>query len=378
MREKVFVTDASYKHTLGIVRSLGRRGLEVYCGASDVSPALSSFSRYTIGSLIYPDPKKHPDLFKDFIHKTVNKLGIDIVIPVGYNATVALSQAKNELKVKIPVSDFASISIAASKERTVTFAEMHRIPVPKTIIPASPSDSRIADFEFPVVVKGVYESGFVKYAYDQQTLKQYIDYIYGQQGVYPLIQEYIPGDNGFGFFALFNHGSPRAIFMHKRIRMYPITGGQSTCAESIFEPRLLKYGETLLKALNWHGVAMVEFKKDVRDGEFKLMEINPKFWGSLDLAIASGMDFPQLLYTMASDGDVKTMNHYLTGVRFMWPFPDDFYRVIDKPTNINSYVTDLLNSRISKNIDFSDLRPNLMQLAYTVSLLRNLSRWSFR
>lgn len=67
--------------------------------------------------------------------------------------------------------------------------------------------------------------------------------------------------------------------MHKRMREYPITGGSSTAAESMYDPELRDLGLTLLKALDWHGVAMVEFKKDSRDGKYKLMEINPKFWG---------------------------------------------------------------------------------------------------
>jgi predicted ATP-grasp superfamily ATP-dependent carboligase len=78
--------------------------------------------------------------------------------------------------------------------------------------------------------------------------------------------------------------------MHRRIREYPITGGASTAAESFYDPALRDLRLTLLRALNWHGVAMVEFKKDQRDGTHKL--INAKFWGSLDLAIAAGVDFP--------------------------------------------------------------------------------------
>ena len=86
--------------------------------------------------------------------------------------------------------------------------------------------------------------------------------------------------------------------MHRRIRERLVMGGPSTCAESVYDSKLLDYGLRVLKNLKWHGVAMVEFKKDSIDGEFKLMEINPKFWGSLDLAIASGVDFPYLLYNM--------------------------------------------------------------------------------
>jgi len=372
----VFVTDAAYKHTLSVVRSLGRRGLNVYCGSSSASPPIASFSRYTKQTLVYPDPKAFPDLFKAFIKKSSKKLCYGIVIPVGYDTTFALSKAKNELdEVQIPVSDFESLSTAASKKKTIFLAKELGIPIPHTLTPTSSMDLKGADLNYPLVVKGVRDSGFVKYAYDLQSLKQNINEIYRQQGEYPLVQECIPGA-GHGFFTLFNNGEPRAIFMHRRVRMYPITGGPSTCAESVYEPKLLKFSLKLLKALNWHGVAMVEFIKDLRDSEFKLMEINPKFWGSLDLAIASGIDFPQLLYTMVLEGDVKPTFNYKTGVRFMWPFPDDFLHVIDKPLDIKPFVLDLFNPRICKNIDFTDLCPNLTQLPETAYLLRSKLRRS--
>jgi predicted ATP-grasp superfamily ATP-dependent carboligase len=354
---------------LSIVRSLGKSGLAIYSGAPTSSPTLCSFSRYERRSLFYPDPKIYPELFKAFIKKSSKKIGYTIVIPVGYSATVALSKAKNELDVKIPVSDYESLSIAASKEKTLLLAKELGIPTPNTRIISS-SEVKIQDQKFPIVVKGVQESGFVKYANDEQSLKSHINAIYLQQKVYPIIQEYIPGD-GYGFFGLFNLGKPRAIFMHRRVRMYPITGGQSTCAESVYDERLLRHGITLLKALNWHGVAMVEFKKDRRDGDFKLMEINPKFWGSLDLAIASGVDFPRLLYNMTAYGDIKPVFNYKLNVKFMWPFPDDFVRVIDKLTDAKSFIADFLNPKVYKNIDFWDPTPNLMQLADTIHVVRN-------
>jgi predicted ATP-grasp superfamily ATP-dependent carboligase len=176
-----------------------------------------------------------------------------------------------------------------------------------------------------------------------------------------LLQEYIPGD-GYGFFGLFNQGALRAIFMHKRLREYPITGGPSTVAESVYEPRLKELGLRILRLLNWHGAAMVEFRKDFRDNEYKLMEINPKFWGSLDLAIASGVDFPYLTCKMAVDGDVKPVFRYKVGVKFMWPFPDDFQRSLVYPLSIRDLIKDLIESRTHTNISWADLNPNLIQI----------------
>jgi len=73
--------------------------------------------------------------------------------------------------------------------------------------------------------------------------------------------------------------------MHHRLREDPPTGGQSTAARAYFSEQLKEYGLRLLQALRWHGAAMVEFKLDSRSGQFVLMEINGKFWGSLELAL---------------------------------------------------------------------------------------------
>ena len=90
-------------------------------------------------------------------------------------------------------------------------------------------------------------------------------------------------------------------------------------SESVaLDPPLLDHAERILEALKWHGVAMVEFRRDARDGVSKLLEINGRFWGSLQLAIDSGVDFPYLLYRLAVDGDIDPVFTYRVGVRLRW------------------------------------------------------------
>jgi len=116
-----------------------------------------------------------------------------------------------------------------------------------------------------------------------------------------------------------NRGRLRAAFAHRRIREKPPSGGVSVLSESVgLDPQLLEYAERMLEALKWHGVAMVEFKRDARDGVSKLLEINGRFWGSLQLAVDSGVDFPYLLYRLAIDGDIDPVFTYRVGVRLRW------------------------------------------------------------
>lgn len=355
---KVLLTDGRYKHTLAAVRSLGRNG--VYIGiVGKVGTYLSSYSRYVKSSFICPDPKRT----KKFVYalkRICHEHKFDVILPVGYDSCVALSRYKDLLTpdINIPITDYNFFKVAADKNKTIQLARELNVPIPHTLTPYDENDIKqiSKELSYPVVIKGLKESGRVKYVKNAVQLIDLCSYFHQLEGNYPLIQEYVQGD-GYGFFALYNEGKLRAFFMHKRIKEMPVTGGASTMAMSIFEPKLKIYGERLLKALNWHGVAMVEFKKDQKTGEFKLMEINPKFWGSLDLAIASGVDFPYLISKMAVEGDVEKVCTYQLNVRFMWPFPGDLVRTFTLPSSFPRFLKDLMNPRVKKNFDLKDLKP---------------------
>lgn len=348
---KVLITDADYKHTLGAIRSLGKKDIYIIAG-SPSKYAQSFYSRYCKERLIYPIPRKEEE-FVQFMLRYVKDNKIDVLLPVGYLTTIALSKYKDEFcqYTKLPIANYGSMDIACNKDKTMEFAKNLGIKMPKMYKNLEEIES------FPIVVKGIKESGHIRYVNSSEYLSKIntSDYI---------LQEYIPGE-GYGFFALFNKGDVRAIFMHKRIREYPVTGGPSTAAESIYDSQLRNLGLKLLKALNWDGVAMVEFRKDYRDGEFKLMEINPKFWGSLDLAIASGVDFPYLAVKMAVEGDVEPVIEYNIGVKFRWLFPDDLLHLIARPSSARAFVGDFFDKNTKSNIWLNDIRPNLFQLLLT-------------
>jgi predicted ATP-grasp superfamily ATP-dependent carboligase len=173
-----------------------------------------------------------------------------------------------------------------------------------------------------------------------------------------VIQDYIPGA-GFGFYGLFNRGELRAMFMHRRIRELPVTGGASTAAAAYYDERLRDLGVTLMTALKWHGVAMVEMKRDQRDGEYKLMEINPKFWGSLDLSIAAGVNFPYLACRMACDGDVEPVLDYDRHVKFRWLLPNDLLHVLARPASSREFLADFFDPMVKTNLSVHDWRPSL-------------------
>ena len=102
--------------------------------------------------------------------------------------------------------------------------------------------------------------------------------------------------------------------------MAPAEGGLGVYNETTTAPELMEQAVALLSALDWHGPAQVEFKRDARDGQLRLMEVNPRFWGTLDLSIQAGIDFPYLTALAALQGDIEDCFDYQVGMRFRWLF----------------------------------------------------------
>ncbi len=244
--------------------------------------------------------------------------------------------------------DPKKIEFVRDKKNVIQFAGRQGIPVPKTWVDppslwsngiystgqALPFDS----IPIPAVIKPRISSGSFGIAYVKK--KEDLSPLYQQVHAkypFPLVQEWIPDGGGtYGLSALFDEASNvKAAFVHKKLRMYPVTGGPSTLREGVEHPKVMELGLSLLKSLNWVGIAMVEFKVDPRDGIPKLMEINPRFWGSLQLAIYSGVDFPYLILKMARGETFDSVLHYPTGRRCRWLLFGDILHFLNNPNRFH-------------------------------------------
>jgi predicted ATP-grasp superfamily ATP-dependent carboligase len=333
----VFIADGAERASLAITRSLGKRGIEVHCGES-YRFSTSSLSKYCKKTFVYPDPQHNCQTFIGKLLEILESGRYDVLYSSREVTTIPISFYKKDLEkyVIVPFPDYHQMMITHDKLRTIQIAGECGIPVPRTFSFQSIEDLKSSEsqFEFPLVVKSrfktLWKEGIPRmlkvtsqnYVKDTRDLIRITQEILHRSGHMPLIQEYIPG-SGYGVEMLLNHGKPRAIFMHKRLHEYPITGGASTLRESIYREDLSTMGRSILQYLKWHGVAMVEFKIDERDNIPKLMEINGRFWGSLPLAIAAGVDFPSLLHQMILTGDVPLHTDYPTGIQSRWLLPGD-------------------------------------------------------
>jgi predicted ATP-grasp superfamily ATP-dependent carboligase len=361
----VLVTDASYKHTLGIVRSLGSKGVEVTVVAESVRDLVCA-SRFCNRIETAPGPDQ--PAFAERILELASQHHFDLVMPVGYATTLALSRREADLcrLTRLEVMDYESIRAAGNKKCVFEIASAVGLNVPATLYPQNLPEVALyqSRLRYPLIIKPVCESpgvGVRRVDDAGQLLSLYREVVeqYDAHQL-PMIQEYVPG-YGCGFFALYQEGVCKRVFMHRRLRENPPGGGASCCAESFYDPKLKEYGLRLLDRLNWHGVAMVEFRYDTQARDYKLLEVNPKFWGSLDLALACGVDFPYLLCQMAEGIELAYSEQYEVGVRFHWPFSGDFQHCWRRPASFGAVLADCLNPRVRSNLWLSDFAPNLRE-----------------
>ena len=330
---EVLVTDGNQRSTLALTRALGRQGVSVTVGGEEF-PCLSSQSKYCSGTFVYRSPLSEPDGFAEDILKELENHAYDLLIPMTDLTAFLVSENKETLSrsTRIPIPEKQIFEKACDKAEVLHLARENGIPIPRTHF--IDDFDEIKDLsnrlEYPVVIKPRRSNFFVGNGW----VHAGIDYAHSAEELIfkcenqkeplppPLIQERITGP-GYGVFALFNRGKPRAVFFHKRLREKPPSGGVSVLCESIrVDPLMKRYAICVLEKLSWHGVAMVEFKFDPKDHQPKLMEINPRFWGSLQLSIHSGVNFPYLLYRMSMEGDVESASEYKVGARNRWLLGD--------------------------------------------------------
>lgn len=193
------------------------------------------------------------------------------------------------------------MAITHDKAATVALAERLGVPVPPTRLVTDPGEGRSAarDLGYPIVIKpgvsrrvrsdGTIERLAVAYAADAAELERSLARM--DPGSPVLLQRWLAG-RGLGVEVLAEGGRILAAFQHRRLREVPVTGGASALRESVpLDDDLFAHTVRLIDDLRWTGLAMVEFRR-APDGSVSLMEINGRIWGSLPLAVRSGMDFP--------------------------------------------------------------------------------------
>ncbi len=331
-KDRILILDAEARSSLAVVRALADLGLEIAV-VSYSNWAIAAASKFVDITFKTSDPSLYPKEYLENLLTLLKTYRPKLLIPTTDISLNLCYQAKDEISkyTIFPFPDKKSYETINNKSDLLDLAQKEGINIPQTIlIPESSQRSAndteaIRNFSYPAVLKpvssaNIFREIFIKpkiyYPYNAEEALLFLNEA-SNNSVNYLLQQKITG-SGCGLFALCKKGEPFALFAHQRVLEKPPSGGVSVLSESIFlKETPLKESLTLLKSLSWDGVAMLEFKKDLI-GKNYLMEINPRFWGSLQLAVNSGMNFPQLLYKLFCKEEFELKNTYKLNQRLRW------------------------------------------------------------
>lgn len=346
---KVLLLDAYSTRTLACVRSWGKKDIPFAVGG-ETRWDMSLFSRYTKEKFVYTSPKRDLAAFVQDVNRYCREFGADSVFPTSEAAIMACSKYRNKLACPPIIPEDREIETVFSKANTLNLAESLGMAVPRTIHVTAENSQSLNEIaiNFPVVIKSSSSEVLLPgktgtsektvYASSKIELERECNSRLAK-GQSVLLQEFIDG-YGVGISGLFVKGQPVALIGHRRIRESNPLGGPSALAETIeIDRNLLEATTKLFKSIQFTGPAMVEFKIDRRSGRAYLMEINGRFWGTILLAPASGLDLPYLYWKLLNGmeirpeetryqigvkgrylvGDTKCLLLYLKGKPKNWP-----------------------------------------------------------
>lgn len=372
---RVFVTDGFWRKTLAAVRALGRAGVRVTVGESTyLAPAF--FSRYCHARVRTPSPVLQPQDYLDFLEEYLSRHPHEVLLPMEEATLLLLARYYDRFErlTRLPTSDYQTLELARDKLQVLQRADALSIPIPQTYpVPDLETGQILLDtLPYPVVVKPRLGSGSagVEYATERAQLLPALRRAFAA-GHRPLIQERLPAHGqGLGVCLLLDRSQQvRAGFVHRRLREYPVTGGPSTLRESCRHEQAYTDAVRLLQDLRFVGVAMVEFKIDARTGQAKLLEVNPRFWGSLALAVDAGVNFPLLSTLMALGEEIVPVTSYRLGHRCRWLLPGDILHFIHNPNRWQLEPSFFHFRETHQTYDIIDTRDPLPILGTILALL---------
>jgi D-aspartate ligase len=293
---------------LGIVRSLGRQGIEVV--VIDDEHSIGRYSRYAVGSYRFRELRTDEQIVGALL-SVAERRDVEgwVVYPTREETVAALSRHREQLveRFRIPTPDWSVTRFAWDKRNTYARAAELNIPTPRTWRISSEDELDTVDGEPPYVIKPAIKEHFFYAtkckAWRADSRDELVQrfraaaMLVGTEEV--VVQELIPGDGHaqLAYCAMFKHGRPAASMLVNRLRQHPVEFGRaSTFVRTIEAPEVEEASIRFLRSIDYYGLVELEYKYDRRDGLPKLLDVNARTWGYHSLGPRAGVDFPYLLY----------------------------------------------------------------------------------
>jgi predicted ATP-grasp superfamily ATP-dependent carboligase len=310
---------------LGVVRALGQQGVPlvvVHYSACDIA----QHSRYATEALLTPDPQQDEEGFIDRIMQLAPKWEGAVIIPVSDETLLVAARHKEKLSrhFRVACPDYATVCQVVDKRLTYPLAAATGVKIPHTLIPHSLAELQSFCNEdlFPCLLKPaqshLFHACFDTKMFFVETPAQLLDGYHraAKAGLEIMIQEYIPGGDkeGANYNCYAVGGKTLVEFTADHVRSAPPCFGSPRVVRSRQINELLEPGRRLIQALNYSGYACIEFKRDTRDGEYTLMEVNGRHNLSTLLAVSCGINFPWLEYRHRAYGELPQAQIFKSGV----------------------------------------------------------------
>ncbi|MFL6030513.1 MAG: hypothetical protein ACJ74D_10830 [Gaiellaceae bacterium] len=280
------VVDVGWVNGLAAIRSLGRAGIRVL--AVDHRPSALGFRSKYAERFVSPDPFEDEHRFVNFIRA----LGDVVVFPTHDDSLNAIARYADDLDVRAPFPGWELLERVQSKRVQLETAQAAGIDIPQ-LDPGT----------FPVIVKPdrsvEFKRRYKRQAFRCETQAELDEALAKTNEFGPIVQDFIPGGDETLYTVgsyVSRDGEPLGIFCGRKLRQTPRGIGTCRVGEAVWEQGAVDAALRLLRAFDFHGLSQVEFKRDARDGSFRLMEINPRLWQWHGLATACGVDLPRIAY----------------------------------------------------------------------------------
>jgi predicted ATP-grasp superfamily ATP-dependent carboligase len=362
---------------LGILRSLGRRGVPV-CVVDD-EHSISRYSKYCthfvkVGNL------REERAIVDALIAVADQLGLSgwILYPTREELVAAISRNRDQLSrsFRVPTPAWTSVQWAWDKRNTYRLAQDLGIPTPRCFYPEGTGDlDKLNGVDPPFVVKPAIKEHFFYATKDKawradthaelRSLFLNAARLVGPAEV--MVQELIPGGGSqqFAFCAFFKDGEAVGKMVARRRRQHPLQFGRaSTYVETTDIPILEDYSCRFLKSANYYGLVELEYKLDPRDDQFKLLDVNARSWGYHSLGQAAGVDFSYMLYADQLGLPVPSCRAEpgIGWVRMATDLPAAAVAMLNRDIDLVSYVRSLGNCNVEAVFTFDDPLPALVEI----------------
>jgi len=297
--------------------------------------------------------------FSDRLIDIVIRNNTDIVIPTG-SSPVLISKIKPQLEklCTVLIEDYEKVLTFHDKSKTTAIAKRSGVPHPATWLPQNVGEVKklAGEITYPLVIKARKGSGArgVWYASNRSELIRLYSRATGRHNIgdgflhdssRPMLQEYIPGKlHDVTAFCI--NGEMKLGLTQKRLLTKPLSGGRGIVNVTTKNEQLLHYAGKIIDSVRWNGVILMDFIIDDRDGQPKLLEINPRFWGTTGLTIKAGYNYPYYLILDAYGVKIDYPSDYEKGLYCRWPV-QELFTVFEKPFDMR-VVSDRLKGFISR------------------------------